>query len=169
MTSRILLLAAFPFASALAQSQAGSARPDIVRDRDLEAKVEARREEITVHVRPETHRRILGAVRSMTERIRSGHAGDLAQLARNQVTVRFGKLKPQQTDLLAFCILAETVHALANPGKADEALAVDVSVDVLQSASLAEALGKESALMSAAAVMLQWIERVPAKAIANVR
>lgn len=168
---RTLALAFLPLQALLAQTPAGSARGDATpaRDLELEARVDARRDEISRFVRPEARRKISAAVRGMMERIRSGHAGDLAETARGQVRMQFGKLKPQQTDLLAFSILAETARALANPGQMDEALTVESQIDVLQGSQMKEVLQKDSALMSALKAMLTWVENVEASTIANVK
>ena len=157
MTARLaLVLLALPLHAALSQvTQAGTGQ----RDADLERRVEARREELHRFVAPAVWQRVEGASRSMEERIRSGGAGDLVEYARKQVGARLGRLKAAQTDLLAFCILAQTVRTLAHPTAADSALAVNSQVDVLQSAALREALYKDSALMGAARQLLQWTER----------
>jgi hypothetical protein len=150
-----LLLLALPLHAAIGQvAQAGSQR-----DADLERRIETRREELHRFITPAVWLRVEGASRSMQERIRAGMAGDLVEYARKQVTARMGNLKPAQTDLLAFCILAHTARTLAHPRGQDSALVVDSKVDVLQSAELREALNKDSALMSAARQMLQWTER----------
>jgi hypothetical protein len=156
MTARhALLLLALPLHAAIGQvTQAGTSR-----DKDLERRVETRREELQRFIVPAVWQRVEGASRSMQERIRAGGEGDLVEYARKQVTTRLGRLKPAQTDLLAFCILAETARTLSRPTGQDSALAVNSQVDVLQSAALQEALNKDGALMSAARQMLQWTER----------
>lgn len=166
MTARhALLLLALPFHAALAQvSQAGSAR-----DADLERRVEARREELQRFIAPAVYARVEGASRSVEERIRAGAEGDLVEYTRKQVTARLGKLKPAQTDLLAFCILAHTVRRLAHPKGLDSALVVDSKNEALQSAALVEALGRDSGLMSAARQLLQWTEREGAEILLTVK
>jgi hypothetical protein len=166
MTARhTLLLLALPLHAAIGQvTQAGAPR-----DADLERRIEARREELHRFVKPAVWQRVEGASRSMQERIRSGAAGDLVEYARKQVTARLGKLKPAQTDLLAFCILAETARTLSHPTPTDSALAVNSQVDVLQSAALKEALYRDSALMSAASQLLQWTGREGPEILLTVR
>ena len=159
---RALILLALPFHAVIAQvTPAGSARADAhaQRDVELESRIEARREELARFVRPQVWARVEGASRSMQERIRAGGEGDLVEYARKQVQARLGKLKSAQTDLLAFCILAETVRTLSQPTPTDSALVVSSVNEVLQSAALKEALYRESALMSAARDLLQWTER----------
>jgi len=167
-----LALILLPLHAALAQvTPAGASRPDASaeRDLDLERRVEARREELHRFVRPQVWQRVEGASMNMQERIRSGQPGDLLEYARKQVTARLGKLKAAQTDLLAFCILAETARTLASPAGTDSALAVNSQVDVLQAASMREALHRESALMSAARLLLQWTEREGPEILLTVR
>lgn len=167
-----LALVLLPLHAALAQvTPAGGARPDASaeRDLDLERRVEARREELHRFVKPQVWQRVEGASMNMQERIRSGQPGDLLEYARKQVTVRLGKLKPAQTDLLALCILAETARTLSRPAATDSALAVNSQVDVIQTAWMREAMHRESSLMSAARMLLQWTEREGAEILLTVK
>ena len=168
--ARLLLLAALPFQALFAQAtQSGAPAPGADRDQALEARAAARREEIIRFVQPKVKARVEGASRSMLERIRSGQPGDLVQYARSQVTVRMGKLKQNQADLLAFAILAEAAHTLAGGGKTDEALKVESDVDILQSATMREALHRDSALMTALRQLLSWTEREGAEILLEVK
>ena len=168
---RALILLALPLQAALTQvTPAGSSRPDAAqRDAALESRIEARRQELASYARPEVWARVHGASRSMQERLRSGGAGDLVQYARKQVEARLGRVGAAQTDLLAFCILAETVRTLSHPTGTDSALVVNSVNDVLQSAALKEALYRDSALMSAVQQLLQWTDGHDAGLLLRVR
>lgn len=165
----LFALFALPIHAGAAQvTPAGTAR-DAGRDRDLESRVEARRAELDMYLRAETRKRIEGAAMSMTERIRAGHAGDLIDLGRKQATARFGKLKPEATDLVAFLILAQTMRDIAGAPQADSTLKVDSPLDVGQSQTLREALNWDSALMSALSTILQWTASTKGWVIAEVK
>jgi hypothetical protein len=167
----LVLLALLTLSTQAATAQvtpAGAAR-EAGRDRDLEARVEARRDELRMYLRAETQKRIEGAAMSMAERIRSGHEGDLIDLGRKQATARFGKLKPEAADLIAFLILAQTMRDIAGAPQADSALKVDSPLDVGQSAALRQALNRDSALMSALSNILQWTASTKGWAIAEMK
>lgn len=168
---RAALLLALPLQAAVAQvTPAGSPRgAEASRDHDLERRVEARRAELARFVRMGVWKRVEGASRGIEERIRSGHPGDLVDYTRKQVAVRIGKLKPMQTDLLAFCILAQTARTLSQPVAMDSALVVTSEVDTLQAAAVRDALHRESALMSAARLMLEWTEREKPEILLTVK
>lgn len=147
-----LALAMLPFQAAMSQvTPAGKAeRPQVNRDRALEARVNDRQEEVASYLRPEAKRKLETAARGVMERIRSGHLDtDFAQLARQEAQAKFGRLTPPQSDLLAFYILAETARRLARPEQMDEAVQVQTVVDAQQTVRLQEALDRESPLMTA--------------------
>lgn len=165
----LLALLVLPTQATFAQVTPAGAAREAGRDRDLESRVQARREELAMYLRSETRKRIEGAALSMAERIRSGHEGDLIDLARKQATARLGKLKPEATDLVAFLILAQTMRDIAGAPPADSALAVDSPLDAGQSAALERALNRDSALMSALSNILQWTANTKGWVIADVK
>ena len=150
-----LLLAVLPAQALVAQATQSGAAQDVT-SAQVVARMEARRSELLPQIRVEVRKRMEGAARSMAERIRSGHDGDLIELARRQVTARLGKLKPAQTDLLAFCVLAEAARQIASPTEVDEALKVESPLDVEQTARLRQALERDSGLMSALSNIMLW-------------
>lgn len=169
ITPRALVLFVLPLQALFAQVTPAGAARDAGRDRELESRVEARRQELAMYVRSETQKRIEGAAMSMAERIRSGHEGDLIDLGRKQATARFGKLKPEAADLVAFLILAQTMRDIAGPQQPDSVLAVDSPLEAGQSAALRQALNRHSALMGALSNILQWTANTKGWVIADVK